>query len=547
MAELALIMSMITVTSTAANILGVIKRRCGACQTITQLANRCEELVDKIRILLKTLEGDAYVPCDTRRISTALSLRREEFDAILKNLEKIKRRTKRTHPVDRTEKFIKAQGWAKNMEAIYNDLVHVRNGIENIVSNWDVVQFVATKFEGVATIDATKSDESGNWKHHATSARKGSGTVNFVDRIQTTIVKLTKANKEALNRYGNLDELSLADALFEASLFVAPTDETCFIQLRQRSAELLHPASNVWMGRAYKYGFMMEKDIKSALFHFRAASSRGDISSTMELIGHYNHEHDTKNLFKYVKPTSSMATKWINQILLNYYPIGYNFEDGELEQHLITESQSLYALGQSYAYFFGAGRPMNDEKAIEALPSFDSGSYSVQFDAENSTSLDICLHHYGCDYRNEFMHEYLDFLFESNQFLPFLIWSYYTDIYSPQHWKRRALHAANNRCVDAHIFLAEFYSSFDHRNEREMKNHLRIAADAGHSQAQSMCRQLFGKRTHVCKGVKRDERKLVDNQEKETHSPHSKQSEKEGDTRKRRARRASNKYGAVTK
>ena len=124
MAELAVIMAMITVTSTAASVLGIIKRRCGASQTITELVNNCAELVDKIRTLLKTLEGDAQVPCDARRISTALRLRHEEFDAIIKKLDKFKQLTKRTHQVDRTEKFIRAQGWAKRMEAIYNNLVH---------------------------------------------------------------------------------------------------------------------------------------------------------------------------------------------------------------------------------------------------------------------------------------------------------------------------------------------------------------------------------------------------------------------------------------
>ncbi len=86
MAELALTMSMIKVTSTAASMLGQIKRGCGACQTITQLVIKYAELVNKIRTLLKTLEGYAQVLCDARSISTALRLRREEFDAILKNL-----------------------------------------------------------------------------------------------------------------------------------------------------------------------------------------------------------------------------------------------------------------------------------------------------------------------------------------------------------------------------------------------------------------------------------------------------------------------------
>ncbi len=59
MDELAVIMTMISVTSTAARVLRIIKRRCSASQTITELTSNCAELVDKIQTLLKTLEGDA--------------------------------------------------------------------------------------------------------------------------------------------------------------------------------------------------------------------------------------------------------------------------------------------------------------------------------------------------------------------------------------------------------------------------------------------------------------------------------------------------------
>ncbi len=102
------------------------------------------------------------MPHDTRGISTALNLRREEFDVILKNLDKMKRRTKRTRPIDRTEKFILAQGWAKKMESIHSDLANVRDGTETIVSSWDVGQLFVTKVvEEIVTIDATKRKELG--------------------------------------------------------------------------------------------------------------------------------------------------------------------------------------------------------------------------------------------------------------------------------------------------------------------------------------------------------------------------------------------------
>ncbi len=76
-----------------------------------------------MRELLKTLEDKAHVPRDTRGISTALNHRREEFDAVLKNLNKMNWCTNRTHPTDRTQKFIIAQGRAQKMEAIHNELV----------------------------------------------------------------------------------------------------------------------------------------------------------------------------------------------------------------------------------------------------------------------------------------------------------------------------------------------------------------------------------------------------------------------------------------
>ena len=541
MAELALIMSMITVTSTATSILGIIKRRCGASGAIVELVNKCAELVKKIQKLLKTLKRDAQIPCNTYGISTALSLRREEFDAILKNLEKIKRRTKRTHPVDRTEKFIKAQGWAKNVEAVYNDLVHLRNGVENIVSNWDVVQFVAAKFEGVVTIDVSKEKDSRRYEQHEESEMMESTTVTYVDRIQMTMLKLTKANKDALNRVGNLDKLSLPDALYEAGTFVFGTDKTCFIQLMEHSAELLSPLANCWMGLAYKFGFLMEKDTKLALFHLRAASSRGDVPSVMRLIAHYDHENDMENVVKYLKATSHTAAQRNDPILWDYY-------NGADEKNLIRASKSMRALDQSYVHFYGIGDPKSNEKAIEALPTFDSVPYSVYFDDDNSASVYILPHHYGTYFLNDYLRTYFDFLFKSNQFLPFFIWSYDLDIYSPREWKRRVLHAANNQCVDAHIFLAQYYSSFGHRNEWEMKRHLRIAADARHSQAQSICRQMFGRNANVRRGLKQEEKRRDDNQEKEIHRSRRKKSEKkEEDSRKKATVRISSKCDTTTK
>ena len=372
------------------------------------------------------------MPRGIHRISTALRLRREEYDAVLKNLEKIKRRTKHTHQIDCTEKFIKAQGWAKNMEAVYNDLVHLRNGIENIVSNWDVVQFVAAKFEEVVTVDVTKKEESRRSEHRWEREVIGTGSLNYVDRIQLTMVKLTKANKEALNRYTNLDELPLPDALYHAGDLVIDTDETCAIQLVQCSAELLNPLANSWMGNAYKYGYIMKKDINSALSHFKAASSRGETLSTMELMAYYQDENDRQNVSKYVKTFRRMAPDWADQILGWINPVEHSSGNGEVEQHLIRESRSMCALDQSYLHFCGLCVRKSNQNAIKALPTVDSGSYSIQFDPENTASFGICFrtrpHHHSWYYPRHFVRKYLDFLFESNQFLPFFIWAYEIDI-----------------------------------------------------------------------------------------------------------------------
>ncbi len=283
MAELAVIMSMITVTTTATSVLGVIKRRCGASQTISELARKCVKLVDKIHELLKILERSAHVPSNTGGISTALDHRREEFDAVLKDLEKMNRRTKRTHPIDRTEKFIFAQGWAKRMEALYNDLDRLRNGIENLVSNWDAAHFVVKKVEEIATIDATKESgtQAGMWNQHAENGWTRKGAVS-VDQYLITMVKLTDENKAALNEHSYLNAYPLPEALYNASYSGDSISETCSIQLLQRSAELLHPEANYKLGCYYQHGIEVERNLELAVSYFKVASSRRHLDSMTE-------------------------------------------------------------------------------------------------------------------------------------------------------------------------------------------------------------------------------------------------------------------------
>ena len=329
MAELAVIMSMVSVTSTATSILGIIKRRWDACKAITEIASKCAELVYKVRSLLKMLEGGAQVPQDTRGISTALHLRREEFVAILKNLDKMNGRTKRTHAIDRTEKFILAQGWAKKMEAIHSDLVQLRNGIEVLVSSWDVAKLVK-KGDEIVTIDVSQKEELGRWKHLAESEMRGSGTV-AVDQYLMTMGRLNDANKAALNQNGNLGELSLRDALYEASEYVLYTDMACYIQLLQRLAELLHTDADFLLGLHYQNNENLELDASC----FRLASSHGDIDSMIQLMNYYDLENDRRSVLKYIKMASSITMTLIEWIRYVQFAIGYSFQCPQLVPPLV--------------------------------------------------------------------------------------------------------------------------------------------------------------------------------------------------------------------
>ncbi len=536
MAELAVIMSMITVTSTAATILGAIKRRCGASLAIVELAGKSDDLVNKIRELLKTLEDGAQVPYDTRGISTALNHRREEFDAVLKNLEKMNRRTKRTHPADRTEKFIMAQGWAKKMEAIHAELVEMRSGVENIVSIWDVAKLV-TKDEEIVTVDATKKRGSGEsaerWKQHSEIEITGSRSVT-VDQCLMTMVKLNDANKEALNRYGRLGVLSLPDALFEASMFVSGTDEKCEIELLQRAAELLHPRANYRIGFGYKHGLGVKKDLDLAVSHFQVASSGGDINSMISLISHFDRDNESQSALKYIKMASGVTMDWLHWFVFVRYQMAYSFESTELVQPVLCANQAEYALQQSVCHFFGLGVPKSNQKALDALQAFDFTSFGTGLEVAVSNLLvtdwvPVVISRYLFRSTNQnygkIFGNYADFLFNENQFLPFLLFSRSNATYSRRKFIRNALHLANSDCVDAHIFLAEHYSLNYSKNEREIKRHLRIAADAGHFDAQSAYRQLFGGRARAPKGVSLTEQREDGKQRGERNQSSAKTSE----------------------
>ena len=477
--------------------------------------------------MLETLEGSAQVPQDTRGISTALHLRREEFDAILKNLDKMNRPTKRTHLIDRTERFIMAQGWTKKMEAIFNDLVNLQTGIDTLVSSWDVAKLVR-KVEEIVTIDLTKQKDSRRWRQQAESNVIRSETVN-VDQILMTMVKLNDAHKMALNQYGNLNELALPDALYEASQHVLLTDPGSYIPPLQRSAELLHPDANFLLGLNYQ----LEKDLELAAHHFRVASSRGDIDSTLELMNHYDLENDRESVLKYIKTTCGMGmtlTDWIRYV---QYSIAYGFESSQLVQPLIEVNQSDCALQQSVCYFFGIGVRKSNQKAVDVLRTYGSGSCSAEFkfdcllDNFIIVDVDVLVGSLHCGNRRYSIaiRNFTDFLWKENQILHFLLVLYATKIYSTQKWKRYARRTAASNCIDAHILLAEYYSWRGTRDERGLERHIRIAADAPRTEAQSICRRLYGHRANVSKGLGLvDEGQRYGNQEKGRHQERTKQS-----------------------
>ena len=165
------------------------------------------------------------------------------------------------------------------MSAIHEELVDLRSGTEVILSSWGSAQFVITKMEKIVTIDVTTKNESRRRERRAEIDVMGGGTMNYVDRIQMTMVKLTDANKAALYRYGDLERLSLPDALYHAYKSAQNIGGMCRIQLLQRSAELLHPVANWQMADCYKlgYGTVMRQDFGLAVYHYRLASPVGTL------------------------------------------------------------------------------------------------------------------------------------------------------------------------------------------------------------------------------------------------------------------------------
>ncbi len=154
----------------------------------------------------------------------------------------------------------------------------------------------------------TTKNRSRRRKQHAEIGAMGGGTTNYVDRIQMAMVKLTDANKAALHRYGDLDRLSLPNALFEAYECAENIDGTCRIQLLPRSAELLHPQANAQMALNYEFddGVGTGKDLGLAVYHYRLACSRRHITSMFELMEYYKQENDRSSVLRYITMASEM-------------------------------------------------------------------------------------------------------------------------------------------------------------------------------------------------------------------------------------------------
>ena len=263
---------------------------------------------------------------------------------------------------------------------------------------------------------------------------------------------------------------------------------------------------------------------------YRVASSRGDASSTMQLLRHFDYEEDKKNAVKYIRMASNTHIDWDDWFRCMQLSIRYGFECTQFMQPLTESTQSEHALKESICHFLGLGVPKR--KALDALQAVNSDSYSVIFEPEYLYSFWISDFYYrrywvGLDVTENLeenlkatgIRDYADFLFKSNQFLPMLLLSYKIQIYSSRKWKCCALHAPRNHCLDAHFLLANYYSNRDHPKEHEMKRHLRISADAGHSHAQYVNYLVFGKEASVSKGVKLEEERRDRNEDKEGPQP----------------------------
>ncbi len=177
---------------------------------------------------------------------------------------------------------------------------------------------------------------------------------------------------------------------------------------------------------------------------------------------------------------------------------------------LIDEIQSECVFQQSIYCFFGADAPKSNRIAIAALQLLEHASFyeDLMVDNRNESRMhrrylwDHLQFNSVSNSYTDAVRNYANFLFEENQFIPFLIFSYNNPIYSPKQWESYAHLLANGNCVEAHVFLAYHYSWDTNHCASKIKQHLRVAADAGHSDARSMYRRVFGENMSTPNGVR---------------------------------------------
>ncbi len=385
--------------------------------------------------------------------------------------------------------------------------------------------------------------------------------MSYVDRIRITMVKLTDANKAALRRCGDLERLSLPDALFKAYECAENNDDTCRIQLLPRSAELLHPQANEQMALNYEFGDGVGtgKDLGLAVYHYRHACSRRHITSMFELMEHYKQENDRSSVLKYITMASAMPMSWWEWFQCIQFATAYNCDDAQLLQLFRDTSKSTCAFQESICHFFGVGRQKDYQKAIDALQLFDFGLSLIQYEDNNSNCFAFEDNFHPWDFpefnlqkpTNRYetaVRRHAKFPMKKNQFLPSLVFIRHNEPESHQKLKRYAFHAVSNHCIEAHIIIAQIYSRNDRSNEREMSLQLQNAADAEHSLVQSICRRLFGGQPIMAKRVEMDEGERNDNERKRKSRLHGKQSAKEKKkSGTKRSERASKEQGIVAK
>ena len=206
-----------------------------------------------------------------------------------------------------------------------------------------------------------------------------------------------------------------------------------------------------------------------------------------QLMEHYHQLKDRRNLLKYHKMTSTLPLSWREWIRYVHYAIRHGFESVQSSQPLIRATPS-----DCLCHYYGLGILKSTEKALDTLQTLNSAScYSAS--ATQTRIVSTCTiiitgttkNLIPCDSRSNFISRRI-ILFSSSPCLTALT-STHRSSGNNVRFMRGAITA-----LTPGLFLAHFYSRDACPNEREKTRHLRIAADAGHPDAQSVLPQLSG-------------------------------------------------------